>query len=585
MIKTLILSLTILLFINNNHLYCYANDAEEGKTVEETFSVPESTGHAFLETFQDDPFSRWIESSDSTYDGQKWAHEARKETSEFYKSDLGITVVEKAKRYGLSHVLEEPIDTVDKDLIVQYEVTLQDGLECGGAYLKFLSASEDLSAKSLSEKSGYSVMFGPDKCGQTNKVHLILRHQNPVSKKWEEKHLKKETGIKSDKQTHLYTAILRKDHTFEILIDSESVASGNLKEDMNAFVDGNLKDYNFIPPKEIDDPTDKKPEDWVDEAKIKDPEASKPDDWDEDAPKKILDMEAEMPAGWLEDAPDFIDDPDAEMPEDWDEEEDGEWEAPQIKNPDCASAPGCGEWKRPMIDNPDYKGKWIHPMIDNPDYVGEWSPAQIPNPEYFSEETHPEAFHTLVAPIGGVAIEIWTMSSGIHFDNIYIGNDLNAAQSWAASSFGAKDAKEAAIRKEKLASKRAEERLKKLNEGGFSNTMNYYLGEVGDVLAENLIATIVTISLGAVGMIYYCCIAGDDDDDIQYTPTEEGDYDIVDDEEEDDGDKKKVEEEKDVGKVESKGEEKVEGDAKTATPDSPKKKNKKKKKKARKDDN
>ena len=90
MIKTFILSLTILLFINNNHLYCYANDAdaEKGETVEETFSVPESTGHAFLETFQDDPFSRWIESSDSTYDGQKWAHEARKESSEFYKSDL-----------------------------------------------------------------------------------------------------------------------------------------------------------------------------------------------------------------------------------------------------------------------------------------------------------------------------------------------------------------------------------------------------------------------------------------------------------------------------------------------------------------
>ena len=104
---------------------------------------------------------------------------------------------------------------------MQYEVTLQDGLECGGAYLKFLSANEGLSAKTLSEKSGYSVMFGPDKCGATNKIHLILRHQNPVSKKWEEKHLKKEASIKSDKQTHLYTAILRKDHTFEILVDSE----------------------------------------------------------------------------------------------------------------------------------------------------------------------------------------------------------------------------------------------------------------------------------------------------------------------------------------------------------------------------
>ena len=157
------------------------------------------------------------------------------------------------------------------------------------------------------------------------------------------------------------------------------------------------------------------------------------------------------------------------MPEDWDEEEDGEWEAPQIKNPACKAAPGCGEWKRPMIDNPDYKGKWVHPMIDNPDYVGEWNPKQIPNPDYFSEETHPEAFHTLVAPIGGVAIEIWTMSSGIHFDNIYVGNDISAAQEWAAASFGAKDAKEAEIRKAKLASKRAEERLKKFKEGGFEH--------------------------------------------------------------------------------------------------------------------
>ena len=39
-------------------------------------------------------------------------------------------------------LMSSNIDTVDKDLIVQYEVTLQDGLECGGAYLKFLSAEE-----------------------------------------------------------------------------------------------------------------------------------------------------------------------------------------------------------------------------------------------------------------------------------------------------------------------------------------------------------------------------------------------------------------------------------------------------------
>ena len=39
---------------------------------------------------------------------------------------------------------------------------------------------------------------------------------------------------------------------------------------------------------EIDDPEDKKPEDWVEEAKIDDPNAKKPDDWDESAVTKVL---------------------------------------------------------------------------------------------------------------------------------------------------------------------------------------------------------------------------------------------------------------------------------------------------------
>lgn len=43
------------------------------------------------------------------------------------------------------------------------------------------------------------------------------------------------------------------------------------------------------PDKEIDDPEDKKPGDWVDEAQIRDPTAVKPDDWDEDEPFQIVD--------------------------------------------------------------------------------------------------------------------------------------------------------------------------------------------------------------------------------------------------------------------------------------------------------
>lgn len=47
---------------------------------------------------------------------------------------------------------------------------LSDGLECGGAYLKLLQDNKKLHAEEFSNASPYVIMFGPDKCGATNKV-------------------------------------------------------------------------------------------------------------------------------------------------------------------------------------------------------------------------------------------------------------------------------------------------------------------------------------------------------------------------------------------------------------------------------
>merc|ERR1711968_342555 len=66
----------------------------------------------------------------------------------------------------------------------------------------------------------------------------------------------------------------------------------------------------------------------ADASMIDDPEDKKPDDWVED--KRIVDAEAKKP-------------------DDWDDEEDGEWEAP-------------------MKDNPDYKGEGSVKRISNPEY-------------------------------------------------------------------------------------------------------------------------------------------------------------------------------------------------------------------------
>jgi len=134
----------------------------------------------------------------------------------------------------------------------------------------------------------------------------------------------------------------------------------------------------------------KKPIDWVDDETIADPDATKPSDWDEDAPK-------------------YIPDPEASKPSDWDENE------PE------------------QIPNPDYKGKWVPPRIANPAFKGKWKAKQIENPKFF-EDFHPHNF----APMGGIGIELWTMTNKITFDNIFIGESLEEAFEFAEATWKVK---------------------------------------------------------------------------------------------------------------------------------------------------
>jgi hypothetical protein len=56
------------------------------------------------------------------------------------------------------------------------------------------------------------------------------------------------------------------DNTYSLSIDNDKPSTGTLLTDFNPPVN---------PPKEIDDPEDKKPEDWVDAKRISDPDATK----------------------------------------------------------------------------------------------------------------------------------------------------------------------------------------------------------------------------------------------------------------------------------------------------------------------
>ena len=306
---------------------------------------------------------------------------------EFYgnKDDTGIQTGEDARFFGISSPLEKTFFSSDKELVIQYSVKHEQGIDCGGAYIKMLSGlksgPEVFDADKFGGDTPYAIMFGPDICGGTKRTHVILNSE----KKNENLMIKNDIPCETDKLSHLYTLVIRPDNTFEVFVDNKSVRSGDLADE-----------FDFLEAKEILDPAVSKPEDWVDNPEMVDPESVKPEGYD--------DIPAEIP------------DPEASKPDDWDDEDDGEWEAPMIDNPDY-----LGPWSPNMIPNPDYKGPWVHPKIPNPDYV------------------YDEKMYAVCANgCSHVGFELWQVKSGTIFDDIIITDNLEEAQKFAEETFFAK---------------------------------------------------------------------------------------------------------------------------------------------------
>ena len=260
---------------------------------------------------------------------------------------------------------------------------------------------------------------------------------------------------------------------------------------------------------------------------IADPEASKPENWDESAPKKIVDASAKMPATWREDLESLIDDPEAVMPEDWDEDMDGEYVPAQIDNPECAGI-GCGVWEAPMISNPEFKGKWKAKNIKNPEYSGVWKARMIANPDYFEDLT---PFASAVN-VKALAVEVWTMSKDIMFDNFYLGNSVSDADMISAATF-AKKQQQAKMNEPTLV-----EKTKKWTE-------------------ENKLVVYIMSALAGIPLLYllYKMIFGskkveEEKEEEEEEKQPEPEFDMVDDEETKDEEKTVVEE-----KIEEKSEE------------------------------
>merc|ERR1719390_184009 len=323
----------------------------------------------FSETFGEGWDSRWTVSKwkDSEGTSGTWDTSAGKWHADA-KEDVGIITNQDSKFFGISAGFDS-FSNDGKELIIQYQAKYEKDVECGGGYLKAGPKMSD--ATSFGDPTAYNIMFGPDKCGYNKRTHLIFNYKGKnVLKKTDLPYKQENEGT-----SHLYRVVVKPDNTVKVEIDQEKIYEGSIKED-----------WEVLAPKEISDPDDKKPGDWVDDSMIDDPEDKKPGDWVEE--KRIVDA-------------------DAKKPDDWDDEEDGEWEPP-------------------MKDNAAYKGDWNVKRISNPAYKGFWEAKKIANPEY---EDDNEVYK--YADFGFIGLDLWQVKGGTIFDNIIITDDVAEADTFA----------------------------------------------------------------------------------------------------------------------------------------------------------
>ncbi|KMZ09451.1 LOW QUALITY PROTEIN: calnexin [Drosophila simulans] len=387
------------------------DDFEDGEMLAYESPVIDAKKFHFADHFDDVEASRkrWVLSEDnkddnaeeiSKYDGiWNWEPPQRR----VWANDLGLVLKSKAKHAAIAAPLQKPFEfKSEKPLVVQYEVTVQKGQECGASYLKLLSIGNDTEqVKGFNDKTPYTIMFGPDKCGKDVKMHFIFQHLNgTITEKHSNKPNNSLEELFKDYLPHLYQLVVRPDNSFEIRVDHKIIKEGSLLTDFKPPVN---------PPAEIDDPNDHKPDSWDEREKIPDPNVHKPENWNENVTLQLPDA-------------DMIFDPTATKPEDWDTEIDGEWKAPLVENPVCKKAQSCCTQL-----NPNYN------YIDNPNYQGKWAPRKIANPDFF-EDLKPFQ----MTPISAVGLELWSMSSDIFFDNLIITDDVEVARDFAANSFDIK---------------------------------------------------------------------------------------------------------------------------------------------------
>merc|ERR1712228_1152635 len=138
--------------------------------------------------------------------------------------------------HSISAKMDKMSTSKGKPIVIQFSAKYENHQYafCGGGYIKLLP--DGLKQETFGGDDEYHIMFGPDLCGyDVSHIHLIFNHKGTNLLKTDKISLEY-----SDKNeyTHLYTAVIKPDGTYEVFFDLESKAKGKLVDDWDDEDDG-----------------------------------------------------------------------------------------------------------------------------------------------------------------------------------------------------------------------------------------------------------------------------------------------------------------------------------------------------------
>ena len=136
--------------------------------------------------------------------------------------------------------------------------------------------------------------------------------------------------------------------------------------------------------------------------------------------------------------------------------------------------------------------------------TGPWKAAQIRDPGFFSD---PNPVRSL-APVQAIAVEVWTITAGIIFDNFVIATSITDALKYARETTALKVDVENKAQKQQETAEKQRSWKQLLESGSYRDLVVYQVQQLSQLVADNPVATAVSVALIVLTFLYLVLFGG-----------------------------------------------------------------------------